>query len=275
MTTVQCSLCNKEQHPVKRKVCFHGGYTISVPCFGGGELRYLFLAWLLVSTTVAKSAISQGYHNKQGLFCHDCMKDFREGSGEGFFSQRQDNSCHFIDGTCLICKAELLPLQNVPCARELGHGPFLNMLQLMALYQTPRVPFWMPLLASLLLGLLSSALKALCAFQKSCLVALKRNNWWLTQSVGGFASLGKKISHNFLSRTYGHTSDSCWQHRGNLRSELSQKWFFSYPSASSERTASVGQWVACIAAAGSTLPMLWMKTCVARPGLRFLVVEET
>lgn len=106
-----------------------------------------------------------------------------------------------------------------------------------------------------------------CGIEKEQLV-INTVCWWVCLS-------GEKISHNFLSRTYGHTSDSCWQHKGNLRSELSQKCFFSYPSSSSERTASVGQWVACIAAAGSTLPILWMKTCVARPGLRFLVVEET
>lgn len=118
---------------MKRKVYFHDGYTISVPCFEEAlELWYFFLAWFLVSTTVAKSAIPQGFCDKQGLSCHGCMKDFPERSGKGFFSQVQDNSNHFIDGMWLIYKAELLPLQDIQCAQEPGHAPFLNELQLLA-----------------------------------------------------------------------------------------------------------------------------------------------
>lgn len=73
----------------------------------------VFLAWLLVPTTVAKLAISQEYNGKQDLSRHGCMKDFPERFGRGFFSRRQDNSSHFIDGMWLICKAELPPLQDV------------------------------------------------------------------------------------------------------------------------------------------------------------------
>lgn len=82
----------------------HSGYTISGPCFEETlKLWYLFFTWLLVSITVAKSAISQEYCDKQG---HSC----------GFFTQKQSNSSHFIDGMCLVCKAELLHLENVQCA---------------------------------------------------------------------------------------------------------------------------------------------------------------
>lgn len=78
----------------------HSGYTISGPCFEETlKLWYFFFTWLLVSITVAKSAISQEYCDKQG-------------HSYGFFTQKQSNSSHFIDGMCLVCKAELLHLEN-------------------------------------------------------------------------------------------------------------------------------------------------------------------
>lgn len=102
------------------------------------KLWYLFLTWLLVSTTVAKSALSQEYCDKQG-------------HSRGFFTQKQGSSSHFIDRMCLMCQAELLPLENVQCAQELGHAPFLNELQLLPPNHAP---------ACQQLGLLSPAAKA-------------------------------------------------------------------------------------------------------------------
>lgn len=141
------------------------------------KLWYLFLTWLLVSTTVAKFAISQEYCDKQG-------------HSFGFFTQKQANSSHFIDG---MCKAKLLPLENVQCAQELGHAPFLNELQLLPPNHAP---------ACQQLGLLSSA----ATHKKSWPVALKGSSSLQTQSVGSFIPLVKK-NGNFLSRSYSHTLD--------------------------------------------------------------------
>lgn len=137
---------------------FYSGSTISGPCFEETlKLWYLFLTRLLVSTTVTKSAISQEYCDKPG-------------HSVGFFTQKEGNSSHFIDGMCLVCKAELLPLENVQCAQELGHTPFLNQLQLLPPNHS---------LACQQLGLLSSAAKALHR-RRVGLWHGKESNLWLT-----------------------------------------------------------------------------------------------
>lgn len=102
---------------------------------------------------------------------------------KGKASSRQDNSSHFIDGMWLICKAELLlPPQDVQ------RPPFLHKLQLLAPYQSHRVP-------SERLCLPVAWAAPLCfegftPIQKSWSMAFQRNNLWSMQSVGGFASLG-------------------------------------------------------------------------------------
>lgn len=118
---------------MKRKAYFHGGYTISVPCFEEAlDLQYLLLVWLLISTTEPKSAVSQEYMTNKGHLVVAAWKISQKDKGNA--SSRQDNSSHFIDGMWLICKAELLPLRNIQRA------PFLHKLQLLAPYQSRHVP---------------------------------------------------------------------------------------------------------------------------------------
>lgn len=195
------------------KVYFHSGCTFSGPCCEDTlKLWYLFLTWLLVSTTVAKCAISQKYCDKQG---HSC----------GSFTQKQGNSSHYwweVSGgqgrasaswECSVCSetgAHSFPASK-PCS-----------------------------------GLPVACTAELCwqgfSQNKSWIVALKGSNSW---QLWKLYPSGEKKKGDFLSRGYSHTLNSCWQDRRNLRRERSQKCFFSCPSAPSKQTALTGVAAAC------------------------------
>lgn len=164
----------------------------------------------MVSTTVAKCAISQKCCDKQG---HSC----------GFFTQKQGNSSHFIDGMSLVDKAELLALENIQCAQELGHSHFLK------LHSCLQTMLWLASSLYCCQGF-SQKKELACGTEREQLVT-NIVCWQLYPS-------GEKKNGNFLSRGYSHTLNSCWQHRGNPRRECSQKWFFSCLSAPSKQTFS-------------------------------------
>lgn len=143
---------------------------ISVPCFEETlELWCLFLAWLLVSTTVAKSAVSQEYYEcflVLGFYSHVCMKDFPEGSGKGFFSQRQSNSSHFIDGMWLIYLSRMFSVLG-------SWGTLLSSRSCSSQLCTNHPHALRNASACLQLQLLASALQAFTHLWKSWPVALK------------------------------------------------------------------------------------------------------
>lgn len=198
------------------KVYFHSGCMFSGPCFEDTlKLWYLFLTWLLVSTSVAKCAISQKYCDKQG---HSC----------GSFTQKQGNSNHYwweVSGgqgrasaswECSVCSET--GAHSFPASKPCSGLPAACTAE----------PCWQGF---------SKKKELDCGAERDQLMT-NAVCWQL------YPSGGKKKGDS-LSRGYSHALNSCWQHRRNLKRECSQKWFFSCPSAPSKQAASAGVAAAC------------------------------